>query len=340
MKKLKFLIKCILVVIIPFALNFLFVGDVNSYTRVMLSELYADGEIDLLFLGPSHTYRGINTQIVEEQTGLNAFNAGSSSQQLQGSYYLLKEANENNGVKMVFLDVTYILNGLEKDGKTQTYILTDYMQGKDNKYEYLWNTFGIEGILNDILPIMHGQSFSLETIKEHITREYLNNSYEYITYSNEAYYGQGFVYSYEVVDEDFTFYDERKINPEAPLSNYSKEYLQKIIEYCNENGIELFLIDPPMPDGTLVMTEYYQLYVDEVSAIAEKAGIEYWNFNLIKEDILTLERTDYKDAVHLNGIGAEKYTDTLCDIFNGVVDNPFYKNYSQKLLNNPDNTIG
>jgi len=100
----------------------------------------------------------------------------------------------------------------------------------------------------------------------------------------------------------------------------------------------LTLIDPPMPDGTLIRSQYYQEYVDKICLIANDAGVEYWNFNLIKEDILMLERDEFKDASHLNGIGAEKFTRCFCRVYNGEVKEPFYNTYEDKIKNNSDNT--
>lgn len=45
--------------------------------------------------------------------------------------------------------------------------------------------------------------------------------------------------------------------------------------------------------------------------IANENGVEYWNFDLYKYDIgLSMEH--YKDGSHLNGMGAEIYTEFFC----------------------------
>ena len=203
MDKVKFLIKCLIVLAMVFVFNYCFVADINSYTRVMMDELYKDGHIDVLFLGASHTYRTFDPEIIEEKTGLNVFNAGSSSQQVQGSYYLLKDVYEKNGVEVVFFDVTYHMLAVEgTPDKTATYIIADYMKGLKNKYHYLWDAYGSEGVVNGTFPFLHSLNLSVSTLVEHIKREHIRNPYSYITYDNEAYQGQGFVYSYETVAEE------------------------------------------------------------------------------------------------------------------------------------------
>ena len=85
------------------AADFLLVDDIHSYSRVMLQELYADaGNIDTLFLGSSHCYRSVDPAQVDAALGTHSFNAGSSQQLPDGSYYMLKEAAAQNPLKTVY----------------------------------------------------------------------------------------------------------------------------------------------------------------------------------------------------------------------------------------------
>lgn len=338
MDKVKFLIKCLIVLAMVFVFNYCFVADINSYTRVMMDELYEDGYIDVLFLGASHTYRTFDPEVIEEETRLNVFNAGSSSQSLQGSYYLLKDACEKNGVGTVVFDVTYHMLGVEAPDKTATYIIADYMKGIKNKCQYLWDAYGSEGVVNGVFPFLHSVSFSPSTLIEHIKREYVWNPYSYITYDNEAYQGQGFVYSYEVVSEEYEFLPRYMIDQENLLSDFAEEYLYKIIAYCKGNDVELILVNPPMADGTLMGTGCFQVFVDRMSLIAEEEGLEYWDLNLVREGVLTMARTDYKDEGHLNGAGAEKVSRCISRLIRGDIEDPFYVSFEEKVRCNPDGT--
>ena len=90
------------------AANFLLVDDVHSYSRAMLQELYADaGKIDTLFLGSSHCYRSVDPDAVDAVLGTYSFNAGSSQQLPDGSYYMLREAAAQNQLKTVYLEMFY-----------------------------------------------------------------------------------------------------------------------------------------------------------------------------------------------------------------------------------------
>lgn len=338
MYRIKFVIKCMVILMTMIIINFCFVGDVHSYTRIMMDELYEDDYITLFFLGTSHMYYSLDINNIEKETGLNAFCAGSARQQMIDSYYLLREANEKNGVKMVFLDVIYTIQQSDENEEVKTYFITDYMRAGRNKYVYLWDSIGVNGFLNDIFPVMHRAYFSLETVKEHFTKEYKNNSYEYVTYKDEGYGGQGFAWSCKTISEGTEFKDPVVIDKDKVLSDFSLEYLYKIIEYCQENGIKLILIDPPIPDATLVAAENFQAYIDAIRKIADDNGLEYLEFNLIREDILSLEATDFQDNIHLNRVGAEKFTNIFCRMLNSEITSPFYDTFNEKLEYNRDNT--
>ncbi|MCQ2523335.1 MAG: hypothetical protein MJ123_03270 [Lachnospiraceae bacterium] len=338
-KAIVLFVKCLIIAIIPFVFNYCFVSDINSYTRIMLDEMHKDGYIDVLFLGASHTYRSYDVGMIEEETGLNVFNAGTSAQLMQGSYYLLKEVSKTNGVGTVYLDVTYVMQSFKKADKTQTYIIADYLKDRRIKWDYLYDAFGIDGIINGIFPFLHGYTADYKTLKEHIKGTYKNNSYEYVTYDNEAYRGQGFVYSFEAVDEDFVFDEVTYIDPQNPISDFSLKYLDKIITYCRDNNIKLVLVNPPMPDATLSLAKNFQEYVDAINEIAVNNNLEYMDFNLAKEEFLSMERSDYKDCGHLNGVGAGKFSECVCKILAGKERDSFYPTYKQKLDNNSDNTI-
>ncbi len=331
-------IKCLLVVLFCLLFSYFFKNDVSSYTRVMLDELYAEDDIDVLFVGASHTYRSFDTSLIEKTTGLNCFNAGSSSQQLQGSYYLIKEANEHSGIKRVLLDITYSMQHLEKPGVTQTYILTDYMRKGSNKNSYLWSSFGVDGYINDILPILHGVSFSPRNVYEHINHQYLNDSYDYLTFENEEYRGQGFVYNHEVYQGD-SYEIEMSIDATQPLSDFSMKYLADIIEYCKANNIELILCEPPMPDGLLSREPNFQSYVERIRTVADENELKYWEFNLAEPELLKLDATCFCDNNHLNGYGAEVFSKAVASLLlSDDKANCFFTTYSEKCEKNPDGT--
>lgn len=65
---------------------------VPTESRLMLHDLYSqEKNIDMLFLGASHTYEFYAPEIFDKEFGINSFNLGSSGQTPKATYYLLTE---------------------------------------------------------------------------------------------------------------------------------------------------------------------------------------------------------------------------------------------------------
>ena len=126
----------------------------------MLQELYADaGNIDTLFLGSSHCYRSVDPAQVDAALGTHSFNAGSSQQLPDGSYYMLKEAAAQNPLKTVYLEMFY--TGYNESASANIplacYLLADHMDWRSpNRYAYLSEMGGLAAYADLLLPARHG----------------------------------------------------------------------------------------------------------------------------------------------------------------------------------------
>ena len=180
-------------------MNYILVDDTYSYTRIMLHEMYTQEQnIDTLFLGSSHCYRTFDTSITDGYLG-NTFNAGSSSQALDGSYALLVEAGKRNNLKRVFLEMYHeIVVGeyKERTELTSTYIISDYLRPSFNKYQYILNASTREYWINSLFPARRNWKniFNKDIIANNIrskkSEPYIN--YGYVNHGNEYYAGKGY----------------------------------------------------------------------------------------------------------------------------------------------------
>lgn len=334
------------------AARFLLVDDVHSYSRVMLQELYGQaGQIDTLFLGSSHCYRSVDPAAVDAALGTHSFNAGSSQQLPDGSYYMLREAAAQNDLKTVYLEMFYTgyNQSASSDVPLACYLLTDFMRWNSaNRYEYLWAMGGMASFADLLLPARHGIAapgslFALWKAK--LTDGYAPENYRYVTYpeEGEAYRGNGFVYTEGVAQDGYATL--LNVDPQHPLSDFGWEYLNRIADFCEENGIRLVLFTAPLPSAYLSNTDQYQAYVDAVRQFAQQRGTEYWDFSLYKErKALDLGGGDFSDAHHLNGTGAEKFTKVLCNVIakdqaGEDTASLFCDTVEEKLSQYADNTI-
>lgn len=331
-------------------LDFALTDDVHSYSRIMLEELYAaEGTIDTLFLGSSHSYRSFDPALADALLGVSSFNAGSSQQLPDGSYHMLEETKKGNELETVYLECFFTGYGLEqsKNIPLACYLLTDYMRPSLNKYAYLTEMGGPAALVDDLLPARHsiatpGELAGLWRAK--LTDAYDPGNYAYVTYpGEEEYRGRGFVYTWGT--PLYGFGAIRAVDAAQPVSDFGRRYLEKITQSCAQAGIRLVLVTAPLPGAFAANTENYQAYVDWMAAYAAAHGLEYWDFTLYKDAAaLDLSAEDYSDAHHLNGQGAEKFTAVFCGVAARAaagqsVAEEFYPTLAEKLALAPDGTV-
>ena len=332
-------------------LNFLLVDDIHAYTRVMLGEMYAQsGQIDTLFLGASHCYRSFDPAVIDERLGTHSFVAGSSQQLPDGSYTLLREAALENDLKTVYLEMFYTGYVQEKssDIPMACYLITDYMRPtSQNRYTYLWEMGGLAAYADLIFPARHtiatpGEMPGLWAAK--LTDGYDLSNYSYVTYpeDGEGYRGNGFVYTSGVTPYGYGAILD--VDAGQPISPFGQEYLQKIADFCKDNGIELILVTAPVPNAFCANTGNYQAYLTAVQQFADANGLQFWDYSLYRDASgLGLTVDSFADAHHLNGEGASRFTSVFCDTVEAYrqgedVSTRFFDTLEEKVETAPDAT--
>lgn len=315
----KIVLKIIALILICCALilplNFLFTTYDGRYTYKMLNEMYqSEDNIDAVFLGSSHTYKSLDPDLADEIIGINTFNAGSSVQGMNTSYYLLREIMEYHKLKTVYLDTNPAVARV-KANDINIFYISDYMKfDSKNKLELL-KSGGNESILNGYITFRRNFT-NLNIIANLKSRKTPLSDYSSVTYENEEYRGDGFVYSNgcnPITEKNIKNQKRYDFSDKVPVGENYREYMEKIIELCKKNDIKLVLLEHPMLRKNTDSLVGYANYVSYMYGIAEKYGIEYWNFNLYKGDI-GITDSDYLDITHLNGEGAEKYTKAFSQV--------------------------
>lgn len=81
----------------------------EAWYRILWQQFYVhEGEIENLYLGSSHVFCDLNPEILDQLTGKCNFNLSSPNQPLNGSYYLLREADKRNELSHVYLEVGHM----------------------------------------------------------------------------------------------------------------------------------------------------------------------------------------------------------------------------------------
>ncbi len=306
--------------------NYLLMDDSQSYTRLTMHELYeradAGEEIDTLFLGSSHCYRAYDPELYEELTGRTAYNLGSSSQNYDTSYYLLREAARLYDLKTVYLDMYYKFLFMDSEDRdlVQANIISDYMRPSLNKLSFLLTTTEAKNYTNRFFPFRRSwqELGDFAYVRENLAKKQAESyrKYEPVTVEEDVYAGRGFVWSDARLDaEAITWWDNfGKVADDMKLDTaYPVSYIERIVNFCREKGIRLVFVTAPSLDQYLEAVGPYDPAHDFVQQLAEQYGVEYLDFNMAKKEVLNLTADDYIDVDHLNGTGAEQLTRLLTE---------------------------
>lgn len=324
-------------------LRFILVDDTNSYTRITYHEMYEQDNIDVLFIGSSHCYCGFNPSILDSKLNCNTFNAGSSAQQIDGTYTLIKEIAKHNQVSNIYLELYYAgiyANPQNRTNLTQTYIIGDYLHPSFNKYMYLAGASNPSHYFNSFIPArrswnnLYDSDYIFDLFIQKTSSAYRQYQYDYVTYDSDGYAGKGYIYSHNSLSDTDLFMD---LSGETFTMDTNFDYwqnrLNQIVSYCNKKNIELTFVVAPMSDYYLSISPKYDEYVDHLSGLAEKYQIKYYDFNLCKEQYFPSDISLFKDSNHLNSYGAEILSNNIALLHNNEVtpSEMFYNSHAERI---------
>jgi hypothetical protein len=247
-------------------------------------------DIETLVLGSSHSFYGINPDFFSR----SAFNAAHVSQSLNYDFFIFnKYINKLSNLKTLILPISYFTlfsqleNGKEHWRVKNYAIYYDYTHHDNVKYNY--ETIGEKPLILLKKAYKHFKGSNNITVSE---------------------LGFGLNYS-NVKQSDLMATGEiaakRHTQSNLDLLDTNLGLLNKLITGSNENGIRVVLFTPPARKSYISHLNENQLSVMK-SSIADmirgKSNVEYYDF--MNDSRFVNE--DFKDADHLNGVGAKKLT--------------------------------
>lgn len=352
----KIAIFLLLLVCINKILIFILVDDADSQFRFSMHEFYNQENIDVLFLGSSHVFCGVDPAVLEEEWGKDVYLAATSVQKPDVSYYLLNEAVKQYDLETVYLDMYYWQYRDNPKERTQyqmdyIYCVTDYMKFSWDKVKFLLDASGVEFYLDSFfVPARYGDrildaEYVEQVIKSKRSAEYQN--YECPEELSQTYY-KGFIHSWGALENGSLIYmsGSAAVEPirEEPISEYSLKYLNKIIRLCKENDIELVLFATPMTDYHTAVIGNYDTYLQTVRGIAEQNEIAFYDFNLLKEEYNDYADELFLDSHHLSGAGADVFSADFARLMQQGetenIDSYFYNTLDEKHRETPPISYG
>lgn len=343
---IRFAVFFVLFAILFFTAQYYLNYDRTSYTRVMMHELHEpEKNIDYLFTGSSHAYRQYIPDILDEYLDGYCFNAGSSSQHLDGSYAMMVEAGKKNDLKAVFVELCPAHKGLtfkDRTSMTETYILSDYMYEGWNKIRFLLNASSDTYYVNSFFPLLRNKEKYLEPgyVKKAVSlkSDESYNAYVYPstnrkTYS-EWYAGRGYVAN-DFVIENGNLAVDMNVGPfpEDLFSEDELKTLDDMVSYCRKNEIRLIFVASPLTDFYVSSHGNYDTGREAIVRYCTENNVEFYDFNLCRPEYFTYELERFMDKSHLNHNGAQIFSRMVGEFFSGKIDEKdlFYDSYEEKV---------
>lgn len=330
-----------------------------DWHRILWHSYYENaGTIDTIFLGSSHVHCDIDPQMMDELSGKNNFNMSTPNQSLDTAYYLLKQADSDNKLLQVYVEVYY--GCVVADDAFYENIGTyqwrwkniDYMKPSWSRIAYMKYSSKDNHLLDCIFPFIRYREnlFDWDKIRSNLESKHSPEYRSYQRCDRDAdgniifeYRGKGYAYT-TLTNKEF-FGGQSKILVEHPIGAKSERYLREIIEYCLQREISITLFVSPSSNidlGSIYCN--YDNYINQVREITSEYGIDFYDFNLAKEQYLDINKaTDFRDNTHLNANGVSLFTPFLYEVLTNDREKNeplFYNSYQEKLENTAPEVYG
>lgn len=323
-------------------LDYLITDDTEYMTRITFHDFYEMEQVDSLFVGASHGLKGVNAEMLSEKLGEEVFVAATSSQDVLGSYYILRDAIGRYDLQNVYLEISPAIMNKDRVGSaTSVYIITDYMKNLRFRSRYILEAFPIGDWIPAFLRVRRnfdsmnlkydiwGNIWEIPEKKDENYKNYLADEEKFEGYK---YLGRGtWVTENErsiLIDKESGAFDntgEADLNPDA-LSR-----LSEIISLCEENGIHLTLYMMPYPEIYLYKYTNYDEFSSYFGDLAKKHNLDWFDLNLVKSKYLDLNNEDFCDNDHLSASGNRKTSDFLSEYLPEPEESYFWDSLEEKM---------
>lgn len=270
--------------------------------------------IDMLIIGNSHSLFGFNPIVFEEKLGLdNVYNASVQALQISSEYLITESVVEKFKPQIIVAEIDWtslIDYGTER---TQYKLLgMDRLTGL-RKIRHIINDFEPSERIYAISKLYRFRDniFNRDIIASNIrvkrwaeSTRYEDNYYQTI---------KGYDKGIACVTQPFQVVERAPFDMQS-VSEHNKSYLDKFVQLCRENDIQLFFVTPPVSKSFHMNIGNYQEILDFYRNYAENNNVRYFDMNMLKNrDELFSDYVFYDDG-HLCETGAMTASTILSDL--------------------------
>ncbi|WP_282039813.1 hypothetical protein [Saccharicrinis aurantiacus] len=280
----------------------IFVCTLIMITRYQAQKITVGNSTQIIIAGDSHTETGLNDEIIK-----NSLNIAQSSELFIYTYSKIKAIiNNNPQINKVILGVSFHSFAKEYDRFLEN---PDRTKGMFPRY---FTVMDINSCL-DIPQITLNGAYKI--IRSLIDFPFSANSIQEYSFIGKYYKSSKNNLNDSTINiaiQRHYFYPD--YNKETSLySDYQQKYLINIVEYCENNNIDLVLVNTPISPGYMerIPKNYISNYYSLINTIKDK--VHFYDFHALE-----MPQECYGDGDHLNSKGAEK----LSLIFNKIMNAP------------------
>lgn len=271
----------------PIKKNLRYELGADGHTFSRLRDLDTTRNVDLLFLGSSHTYRGFDNRIFRK-AGYSSFNLGSNSQTPLQTLYLLENSLDQLNPKLIVFEICPYVFSLD---------------GVESSIEIISNDSWRKNSMDLIFSQNHLKVYNtaLYTAYRRLLYQDIEKLKEGVQKNNDTYIPGGFV------EIKLFHYKKEHFSPTKWNARPKQmEAFEKILEMFDNRGIPFVLIQAP------VTTDLYNSYKNnsEFDSVMQKYG-DYYNFN---ERLELNDSLYFFDFHHLNKYGIEIFNKEVTKI--------------------------
>lgn len=311
MKKRVIIIRCIgfgLSFLLVF-LGFQFVLQPNwknenhlSYIRARL--FYQENPSpDVVFIGASHIYRGINPLILFQEQGIASYDFGSGTGGIDGYRLYTEEAIRTHGPQLIVIDAHNIYRPMNSEVVTRRWFdpiplsypkmsAVSSMMKNNEQYGY---ELEYDSWLSYMFPLLRYHDRWSELTETDFKFDQKLSNYSGVSH----YHGSAPTYrSPKTVN--FDKYDNSVKFNDSVLEE-AKQYFEEIVNLCKESGTELLIINMPAPS-------WREDYHDLIASWCAEYDVTFADYNDVIDEIGIDVSTDFYDDNHLTDTGATKVT--------------------------------
>lgn len=301
--------------LLQYILQYRWIGEEDLYTRYMDFENQPQDSLDVLYIGTSELFEGVDPIITYASEGITGYNLAVTYSSAVTNYYQLKYALRHHTPKIVVCDFASLFEDhLPSDNEPLYRKIYETMPDKEIKNQ----------LLTDILKLDSSQdywSWRFSFFRYHSSwKDIRMKNFMPINRYNQNYklYNKGaFMNSrsyegdkLEIVPETWT-----STKSEAELSNISVDYYDMLINECKDREIKVLAVIPP----NIQMAHQISSRWNTMKDYFDSRSIDYLNYDTYEQVVrMGLCKDHYFDSGHLNTFGAFIFSKALASDINNM----------------------